>query len=148
MWSKGRLIWVIALSTCWGCMCRYGFGSPRVGSHLWAREYEQEIPDSWAVVNGQVTQGLQPVSFTAVGIINPLTILAWCLCCGAPSAGFCNLFLLGCVREHYANHSTRLHARFTPGLKYVALLRAHFLSCSGYTSCVTTCLAVVMQWPV
>lgn len=43
---------------CWGvCACR----APRTGNDVWAREYEQLVPDTWHIINDQVPLPL-PVS--------------------------------------------------------------------------------------
>ena len=40
-------------------MC-YTFGAPRTGNHTWAREYEELVPDTWHIINDQVTLHPRP----------------------------------------------------------------------------------------
>ena len=37
----------------------YTFGAPRVGNHAFARQYDAVVPDTWNIINNQVT--LQPL---------------------------------------------------------------------------------------
>ena len=33
----------------------YSFGAPRTGNHAFARDYNQVVPDTWSIINDQVT---------------------------------------------------------------------------------------------
>lgn len=33
----------------------YSFGAPRTGNHAFAKEYNKMVPDTWAVINDQVS---------------------------------------------------------------------------------------------
>ena len=33
----------------------YSFGAPRTGNHAFAKEYNRMVPDTWAVINDQVS---------------------------------------------------------------------------------------------
>jgi hypothetical protein len=34
----------------------YTFAAPRTGNHAFAREYNAMVPDTWSIINDQVTQ--------------------------------------------------------------------------------------------
>ena len=33
----------------------YTFGAPRTGNHAFAREYNEAVPDTWGIINDQVS---------------------------------------------------------------------------------------------
>jgi len=33
----------------------YTFGAPRTGNHAFAREYNAAVPDTWSIINDQVS---------------------------------------------------------------------------------------------
>ncbi len=37
----------------------YTFGAPRVGNHAFARQYDAVVPDTWNIINNQVSQPVQ-----------------------------------------------------------------------------------------
>lgn len=37
----------------------YTFAAPRTGNHAFAREYNRMVPDTWSVINDQVSDWLQ-----------------------------------------------------------------------------------------
>ena len=42
------------------CGC-YTYGSPRVGNHAFAREYDELVPHTWHLINDQVGQTLPDI---------------------------------------------------------------------------------------
>ena len=34
----------------------YTFGAPRVGNHAFARQYNALVPDTWSIINNQVSR--------------------------------------------------------------------------------------------
>jgi hypothetical protein len=111
----------------------YTFGAPRVGNHMFARQYEAAVPDTWHVINDQV-RGTSSTALRCCSSSSSLGCLCRCgiamRCCGLTSFLFANLPLLQpatlasvcfirlpvCLVSYHTKWAVRLAAHSTPEL--------------------------------
>lgn len=63
----------------------YTFAAPRTGNHAFARDYNAMVPDTWSIINDQVSNSKMPFNTYAV-----LAVVTCITCCGEQQNSQCH----------------------------------------------------------